>query len=331
MPLSAPEGEAIPSDSAKMRCKLCGSTSRKEVLRISDAFSLVRCGDCGLVATFPPVPAAEIGRYYPASYYGENNRRFNALLEGLIPFFRNRRARAIEKFVPKGRILDVGCGRGILPTLMRERGWEVDALEFSEIAARHARDELHLPVFVGDIVQSPYPDGAFDAVVLWHVLEHLPDPAAAIRRARQILRPGGFLIVAVPNFESLQARLTGRHWFHLDVPRHYHHFGIAVLRRLLTTNGFSILDVSHLSIEYNPYGWIQSLLNGLGFRYNLLYDLLKNRSARSLQDPLRAAPAQLLLTLAALPVIAPMSFGLTLLEVLLRRGGTVEVYARRDK
>jgi 2-polyprenyl-3-methyl-5-hydroxy-6-metoxy-1,4-benzoquinol methylase len=331
MPLSAPEGEAIPSDSVQMRCKLCGSTSRNDVLRISDAFSLVRCGDCGLVATFPPVPATEIGRYYPASYYGENNRRFNALLEGLIPFFRNRRARAIEKFVPKGRILDVGCGRGILPTLMRERGWEVDALEFSETAARHARDELQLPVFVGDFVQSPYPDSSFDAVVLWHVLEHLPDPAAAIRRARQILRPGGFLIVAVPNFESLQARCTGRHWFHLDVPRHYHHFGLTVLRRLLTTNGFSIVDVSHLSIEYNPYGWIQSLLNGLGFRYNLLYDLLKNRSARSLQDPLRAAPAQLLLTLAALPVIVPMSFGLTLLEVLLRRGGTVEMYARRDK
>jgi hypothetical protein len=129
----------------------------------------------------------------------------------------------------------------------------------------------------------------------------------------------------------LQARWTGRHWFHLDVPRHYHHFGLSVLRRLLTSNGFSILDVSHLSLEYNPYGWIQSLLNKLGFRYNLLYDLLKNRSARSLPDPLRAAPVQILLTLGALPVIAPMSFGLTLLEVLLRRGGTVEVYARCDK
>jgi 2-polyprenyl-3-methyl-5-hydroxy-6-metoxy-1,4-benzoquinol methylase len=327
MPLLAPEGEASPFDSAQIHCKLCGSTSRQQVLRISDAFSLVQCENCGLVATFPPVPATEIGRYYPASYYGENNRRFNALLEGLIPFFRNRRALAIEKFVPGGRILDVGCGRGILPTLMRERGWEVDALEFSETAARHARDELHLPVFVGDIVQSPYADSSFDTVVLWHVLEHLADPAAAIRRARQILKPGGLLVIAVPNFESLQARFAGRHWFHLDVPRHYHHFGLTVLRRLLTANGFSVLDVSHLSVEYNPYGWIQSLLNKLGFRYNLLYDLLKNRSARSLPDPLRAAPVQLLLTLGALPVIAPMSFGLTLLEVLLRRGGTVEVYA----
>jgi 2-polyprenyl-3-methyl-5-hydroxy-6-metoxy-1,4-benzoquinol methylase len=323
--------EASPFDSTPGRCVSCGAGSLRQALKIDDAFSLVRCEDCGLVATFPPVSSTEIGRYYPASYYGDNNRRFNALLEGLIPFFRNRRARAIEKFVPKGRILDVGCGRGILPALMRERGWEAHGLEFSETSARHARDELRLPVFVGDFLGSSYADSSFDTVVLWHVLEHVPDPVATIRRARQILKPGGLLVIAVPNFESLQARFAGRHWFHLDVPRHYHHFGLAVLRRLLTSNGFSILDVSHLSLEYNPYGWIQSLLNKLGFRYNLLYDLLKNSSARSVQNPLRTAPLQFLLTLGVLPVIVPLSFGLTLLEALLRRGGTVEVYARRDK
>ena len=323
-------GEAASSASAARRCPSCGAFSPRKALEIDDAFCLVRCGECGLVETFPPVPAAEIGRYYPASYYGDNNRRFNALLEGLIPYFRNRRALAIERLVPKGRMLDVGCGRGILPALLRERGWEAHGLEFSETAARHARDELGIPVFVGDFLRSPYADGFFDTVVLWHVLEHVPDPVATIRRARQILRPGGLLIVAVPNFESLQARWTGRHWFHLDIPRHYHHFGLEVLRRLLAGNGFSVLDVSHLSFEYNPYGWIQSLLNRLGFRFNLLYDLLKNPSARSVRSPFGAAPVQLLATLALLPAVVPVSFGLTLLEVLLRRGGTVEVYARRE-
>src|SRR5260370_41147519 len=123
---------APPFDSPLNRCASCGAGSLRRVLPVDETFGLVRCEDCGLVATSPPVPPTEIGRYYPASYYGDNNRRFNALLEGLIPFFRNRRAVAIEKFVPKGRILDVGCGRGILPALMRERGWDAHGLEFSE-------------------------------------------------------------------------------------------------------------------------------------------------------------------------------------------------------
>jgi 2-polyprenyl-3-methyl-5-hydroxy-6-metoxy-1,4-benzoquinol methylase len=104
------------------------------------------------------------------------------------------------------------------------------------------------------------------AVVLWHVLEHVPDPLATLERARQILRPGGLLVIAVPNFESLQARFSGRHWFHLDVPRHYHHFGLSILKRMLREAGFTISDVSHLSLEYNPYGWIQSILNRTGLR-----------------------------------------------------------------
>jgi 2-polyprenyl-3-methyl-5-hydroxy-6-metoxy-1,4-benzoquinol methylase len=318
-------------DSGRTNCAACGSDSTRHILEVDDTFSLVRCEQCGLIATAPSVLPADIGRYYPQSYYGEDNRRFNALLEGLIPYFRDRRARAIERFVPKGKVLDVGCGRGILPALMRERGWDAQGLEFSEAAAHHARNELGLPVFVGDFIESSYAEASFDAVVLWHVLEHVPDPVATLAKAHRLLRSGGLLVIAVPNVESLQARWTGRHWFHLDVPRHYHHFGLRVLIRMLRSNGFGILDVSHFSLEYNPYGWIQSILNKLGFRYNLLYDLLKNASARSVADPWRAEPVQMLLTLGALPVVAPMSFGLTLLEVLLRRGGTVEVYARCDK
>ena len=311
------------------RCRLCGAGLPEPFLEVTEDFSLVRCESCGLVATSPPVAPAGIGRWYPPSYYGEGNRRFNSVLEGMIPYFRDRRAKAIERFVSKGKMLDVGCGRGILPALMRERGWEAYGLEFSETAARHAREELGIPVFVGSLTDSPYEPESFDAVVLWHVLEHVPDPAEALAKAHQILRPGGLLVVAVPNFESLQAGFSGRHWFHLDVPRHYHHFGVKVLKRMLKSAGFSVADISHLSIEYNPYGWIQSILNRMGFRFNLLYDLLKNPSARSLKSPLLEAPVQSLLTVGVLPPVVSASFALTILEVLLRRGGTIEVYARR--
>lgn len=248
-----------------------------------------------------------------------------------MPIFRRRRARAIQRYVPKGRILDVGCGRGLLPGILREEGWDAYGVERSKTAAENARQELGLEVFVGDFMTSHYAPAFFDVVVFWHVLEHLSDPVAAIRKAREILRPGGLLVVAVPNFESLQARLTKRHWFHLDVPRHYYHFPLKVLMRLLEASGFSIQDVSHFSMEQNPYGWIQSLLDAMGFRKNLLYDVLKNPDARSIGGPLRAHRGELLLLFLLLPIVVPLSLLLSLLETVLRRGGTIELYAHREK
>ncbi|MEO8348341.1 MAG: class I SAM-dependent methyltransferase [Acidobacteriota bacterium] len=313
------------------RCKACGSADLERFVDVNDRFSLVECRNCRLVATFPVLTDAEIADYYPASYYGKSNRRFNLLFERLIPVFRSRRRRAIERFARAGRLLDVGCGRGLLPALMRARGWEVHGVEFSDWAARHAREELHVPVFVGDFLESPYPPGFFDVVVFWHVLEHVRDPVAALRKSREILKPGGLLVVAVPNLESYQAVATRRHWFHLDVPRHYHHFRLGVLRRILEESGFSVESVSHFSLEYNPYGWIQSILNQMGFQENLLYDTLKNKSARTIKSPARAHPVQFFLMLLALVFVVPLSFVLFLLEVVVRRGGTIELYARSDR
>jgi 2-polyprenyl-3-methyl-5-hydroxy-6-metoxy-1,4-benzoquinol methylase len=324
------EASGLPQNLSASRCKACGATRLEKFREVNETFSLVECRNCRLVTTYPVLSAAEIARYYPASYYGRANRRFNRLLERLIPFFRARRRRAIERFVRNGRMLDVGCGRGLLPALMRSRGWEVHGVEFSETAAQHAREVLHVPVFVGDFRKSPYPPEYFDVVVFWHVLEHLGDPLAALRKSWEILKPGGLLVVAVPNLESLQARVTHRHWFHLDVPRHYSHFRLGVLRRILADSGFSIEAVSHFSLEYNPYGWIQGILNQIGFEPNLLYDTLKNPSARTITHPARLHPIQFVLMLLALIPVVPISFALFFLEVLARRGGTVEVYARAD-
>lgn len=309
-------------------CALCGR-SQRPYLRIDGEFSLVRCGDCGLVSTSPALPENDLARWYPPEYYGRRNRRFNGLFERLIRVFRERRAKLIASRARAGRLLDVGCGRGLLPFLMRRRGWEAHGLELSETAAAHAREVLGVPVFVGSIEEAPWEAGSFEAVVFWHVLEHLRDPRSAIRRSYALLSPGGLLVVAVPNLESLQARVGAKGWFHLDVPRHYHHFGLGVLRRLLDEEGFDVDRVSHFVLEQNPYGWIQSLLNRIGLRQNLLYELLKSETARSVPHPARKHAVQTAITLLALVPVVPVSLVLFLVELLLRRGGTVEVCARR--
>lgn len=299
------------------------------VLTVDARFCLASCAACGLVSTAPVLGEEEILAFYPPAYFGRHNRRFNPLFEWLIRVFRARRARFIERHARRGRLLDVGCGRGLLPHLMRARGWEAEGIELSDTAAEHARNVLGVPVHVGRLEQSPHPAASFDVVVFWHVLEHLAQPRSALRRAHELLAPGGLIVVALPNYESLQARVGGRGWFHLDVPRHYHHFGLEVLRHLLTDEGFEVELVSHFVLEQNPYGWVQSLLNRLGFRPNFLYEILKSESARTEAHPIVSHPAQALLMLLALVGILPLSAVLFTVELLLRRGGTVEVYARR--
>jgi 2-polyprenyl-3-methyl-5-hydroxy-6-metoxy-1,4-benzoquinol methylase len=311
-------------------CLICGAKEPAErfaLVRVP--FRVVQCRVCGFAWTDPPVSAAEIYRYYPLSYYGKKNRRFHPLMERAVWLFRARRARRLQRWMGPARALDVGCGRGHFLNFLRRCGWTVKGLELSEAAAWHARTVHGLDVHIGDLAAVDWPAASFDVVVFWHVLEHIADPRAALEKAYRLLRDGGLLMVAVPNFGSLQAAASGRHWFHLDIPRHYSHFSAHVLHRLLGECGFVIQRTDHFSVEQNIYGWLQSLYNRLGFRFNLLYNLLKSRSARDIEAPWQTHPLQSLGVVLLLPVLLPVSLLLFFVEVLVRRGGTIEVYARK--
>jgi SAM-dependent methyltransferase len=162
------------------------------------------------------------------------------------------------------------------------------------------------------------------------VLEHLPDPRETLLEIQRVLEPGGRLVVAVPNFSSLQARWLGAGWFHLDLPRHLYHFPLAALRRLLEDTGFEVEGEHHFSLRQNPFGWIQSLLN-LSRRLprNGLYSLLHDR--RSTQKAV-FSPGLRALLYAVLVVTTPLAIALSIVAALLRQGATVHVVAtRRDE
>lgn len=310
----------------KTSCPLCGLAGLNPGFpSLEEGFEIQFCPSCGLGVTTPALPAAEIGRYYPETYYGRENVRFNSLFEFLVRLFRQRRAKVISRRATPGPVLDVGCGRGLTLHYLKDLGFEAHGMEFSDTAAWHARNTLGLAVETGDFLLSPHQKGIYNAVVFWHSLEHLPRPAEALARAKELLRPGGLLVVAVPNLDSLQGSLFGRHWFHLDVPRHYFHFNSDNLNAVLKNLGFRVVQEDHFSFEQNPYGWLQSFYNALGFDNNFLYTVLKNRSARTTR--LRQHPVQAALTLLLLAPLTGLSLLLTVLEAVLRRGGSVEVYA----
>ena len=308
------------------RCVVCGGDRVATAYPAAEqGFAVLACPDCGLGRTWPPVSADKIGSWYPQEYYGKENVRFNPLFEKMTHLFQRRRASVLHNRVPRGPVLDVGCGRGFLLNFLRELGYEPHGLELSEHAAWHARNRLKLDVVTDDFLECRHPDERFNAVVFWHTLEHFSRPAECIKRAAELVKPGGLVAVAVPNYDSLQAKLFGRHWFHLDVPRHYFHFGPKSLEALLNRYRFRVVQQDHFCFEQNPYGWLQSFYNALGFDNNFLYSMLKDRSARSIR--LRHHPIQALLTAALLPPLLVLSLAMTLVEAALRKGGTIEVYA----
>jgi hypothetical protein len=153
------------------------------------------------------------------------------------------------------------------------------------------------------------------------VLEHVADPAAAIARVAGWLRPGGVALVGAPNLASLQARLGGARWHHLDLPRHRTHFTVAGLHALLARHGLRIEATHHVLAEHNPYGLWQSLVNRATPTPSYLFRLLRR------ETPVRAGELGVsLLALALAPAAAVLELG----AGLARRGGTVAVVARRE-
>jgi SAM-dependent methyltransferase len=290
-----------------------------------DCFSIQRCRDCQIAFT-RPVPG-DMTRYYPSAYYGDGSKRFPAIVVRLQRALYSRRVRAIQNALGRtGRVLDVGCGPGFLLREFRQSGWDVHGTEFSDQSAAHARDRLHLPVSVGDVTQLHFPAQSFDAVVMWHVLEHTPEPAVAIAEVSRLLRPGGVFLCAVPNFGSLEARIARDKWFHLDVPRHLSHFTVPALGNLLAGNGLSIIRKSFFALEYDYFSFTQSALNRLGLRQNLLYNLLRGTGAKVLQP---SALWQKLVSLALAAPLGIVSVLATTGAALCRNGATVTVLARR--
>jgi 2-polyprenyl-3-methyl-5-hydroxy-6-metoxy-1,4-benzoquinol methylase len=265
-------------------CCVCGAPESevylkgaKELYNGLDAwFDVVRCRGCGHYFTNPRPTPATMGCFYPdtATYYqpkpgrgGEKGEgrtplrrsvlanyfgyRFSPLPRcvDFLPSLRLRRRLLLghlPRFVPGGRLLDIGCAWGGYLSRMARLGWSVYGIELNEAAATHAREVLGLKeVRSGSFDDCRYPDGFFDVIHLSMVLEHLHDPAAGIARIARMLRPGGQLILSVPDISGVEARLFREKSYTLQVPQHLHHFTPASIDRLLRQAGFRVERILH--------------------------------------------------------------------------------------
>lgn len=229
-----------------------------------------------------PAPA-DLAPYYGTTYYGTSGRRrFPAPVEWLQNRLYGRRARRVTAAAGRtGRVLDVGCGPGHLLARFVARGWQGIGTEATEEAARIPRERHGLDVRAGELHAQAFASNEFDVVVSWHSLEHMREPGRVLDEIARVLKPGGVLFISVPNFSSREAQANPAAWFHLDVPRHLHHFPAAVLRDALHRRGFQVEAESGSAPEYDVFSLVQTWQNRLGLPPNLLYLILKRAGARS--------------------------------------------------
>jgi|Deesub1362B_J571_1020462.scaffolds.fasta_scaffold00195_39 2-polyprenyl-3-methyl-5-hydroxy-6-metoxy-1,4-benzoquinol methylase len=317
------------------RCPICDTPMNQSPFIEKLSFEglyyrIYRCRECGLGITEPAPEHQLLEKLYSSEIYRDNHSRFVGPVEKVLRHFREKRKRRIKKFIPKGQILDIGCGRGVFLAMLRDNGWKTYGLELNDETAYHARDILGLDIRTGDIRNAGFEKESMDVITLWHVLEHISEPFVTIKECYKLLKPGGLLAIAVPNFDSLQARTFGRYWFHLDIPYHLYHFSLKSLRILLEKELFRVVKVRHFSFEFNPFGYLQSFLNILGFEHNFLYNILKSKSIR--RNLISGSPKpklllQFLSTACITPPLIPLALLMSAVESLLRKGGTIEIYA----
>jgi SAM-dependent methyltransferase len=268
-------------------CRFCGSPHLEPPTKAADfdtgtkSFDLVRCSHCE-AARISPFPAeSELAAYYALSYYGGGEEKFHPALEWLTRTSGQRRARRLldlpVSINGQPRVLDIGCGRGNLLRAFAALGCECHGVERPDFPAPANDPAIHY--HLESLTANSFEAGSFDLIVIWHVLEHLYEPAETLKLARGWLKPGGVLVVAVPNIGSRQALWFGPDWFHLDLPRHLWHFSSESLNRKWDELGLEKRSASGLSLEQNPYGFIQSVANRfLPGRPNALYGAIKSRS-----------------------------------------------------
>ena len=266
-----------------INCPVCGSQelgpflSTRDFFLSGEEFTISKCGKCGFRFTNPRPEANELGRYYQSTdYISHSNTRkglFASVYQLVRKYTLSRKYALLRKFHQQGKILDIGCATGQFLNYMESRGWVATGIEPDEKTRNRAISEFGLKVFPEDQL-NVFENASFDVISMWHVLEHVSMLDQRMEQLKRLLKPGGTLIVALPNCNAYDARKYGMFWAGYDVPRHLYHFTSADVEFLFGKYGFKIIrvlpmwfDAFYVSLLSEKYKsgkmrWIPALWNG---------------------------------------------------------------------
>jgi SAM-dependent methyltransferase len=277
----------------KYNCGICGSklgvpkfTAYDRNFNTTDRFfKIIECHTCGISQTLPLPDFSDLIQYYPHIYYPTGSAS-EMYYKNHIERFQVDKLKKIQTYSQTGRLLDIGCGVGHFIRTALSQGYAAEGIEFSEVAAAAGREQWDLQIVSGDFLSSQFVPESFDIITLWQVLEHLRQPREVLLKIRSLLKPGGLLVIAVPNFASIQAKIFRDRWYHLDIPRHLFHYSPESLVKILDTCNFHVDKIDHHSPEHNYAGILGSLMRlsppGESFIHKLIRKTLATFFARIL-------------------------------------------------
>ena len=263
-------------------CMVCDSNQYEDYLKCSDYlvtkenFILTQCKNCGFVFTNPRPTIEEIPPYYNSKEYYSHSADSKSIISGIYNIVRNlnikKKLNLIKKVTKKqGLLLDYGCGAGLFIKYATSHGWVTRGIE-PNTEARAVCKELGLTVEAPEFLTS-INEQKFDVITLWHVLEHLHDIEIVIPKLKSLLNIDGFIVVAVPNIDSWDAKKYKENWAAYDVPRHLYHFTPKTIEKLFAKFGMSIVSthpmkfdayyVSMLSEGKSVLAKVKAIINGL--------------------------------------------------------------------
>jgi 2-polyprenyl-3-methyl-5-hydroxy-6-metoxy-1,4-benzoquinol methylase len=266
-------------------CPVCNSTNIDPLLTVKDYsvskedYVVWQCRDCTLRFTQDVPDEDSIGPYYASPDYISHTNTSKGLLNQLYQKVRHytlaQKAKLIIRYTKeKGKILDIGAGIGAFLSVMKERGWEINGIEPDEGARRNAKELFGLNLAQPSVLFD-LPLNRFDAITLWHVLEHVHQLHSYMEQLKNLLAREGKIFIAVPNYTAADAAAYRNYWAAYDVPRHLYHFSPKSIAVLAQQHGLKVIakkpmwfDAFYISLLSSNYhrgktSWIGAGINGL--------------------------------------------------------------------
>ncbi len=230
-----------------------------------EVFNIVSCEKCSLKFTNPRPDQNSINKYYESENYISHSNSSRGLINKIYHFIKNiaikKKINLIENLNTKNKtILDIGCGTGSFLGMIRDKDWKVCGIEPNEKARKIAMDNHSIQVFNENTLHN-LPKNSFSIITMWHVMEHVHNLKQRTIDIQNLLEPGGYALIAVPNHTSWDASYYGKYWAAYDVPRHLYHFSPKTIKQL-----FSYTELKH--IKSQPMKFDSFYVSLLSEKYN---------------------------------------------------------------